>query len=75
VGLFVGRDGLFRDAAVGAGLEAARRAQFLTSSVLACHCEPVISARGSCGRASRMASAMSSAARRVRFTASSANTA
>jgi hypothetical protein len=32
-------------------------AQFLTSHVLACHREPVISARGSRARATRMASA------------------
>ncbi len=38
-------------------------AQFLTSRVLACHREPVISARGSRARATRMASATSSAAR------------
>jgi len=36
------------------GSKPALRAQFLTSSVLACHGEPVISARGSCVRASRM---------------------
>jgi len=49
-------------------------AQLLTSDVLACHREPVISARGSRIRAARIASATSSAARRVRFMASSANT-
>ena len=52
--------------------EQARRAQFLTSSVLACCCNQVIWARGSRVRASRMASAMSSVARRSRFMASSA---
>ena len=49
-----------------------RRAQFLTSSVLACHCNQVIWARGSRVRASRMALATSSVARRGRFMASSA---
>ena len=39
------------------GSKPALQAQFLTSSVLACHCEPVISARGCCVRASGMASA------------------
>jgi hypothetical protein len=49
-------------------------AQSLTSRVLACHRDPVISARGGRVRAIRMASATSSSARRVRFIASSANT-
>jgi len=50
----------------------ARRAQFLTSSMPACHCNQVIWARGSGVRASRMVSGMSSVARRGRFMASSA---
>jgi hypothetical protein len=53
----------------------ARSAQVLTSRVLACYREPVISGRGFRARAMRMASATSSAARRLRFMASSANTA
>ena len=47
-------------------------AQFLTSDVLACHREPVISARGSRARATRMASATRPSARRIRLMASSA---
>ncbi len=50
-------------------------AQLLTSAVLACHREPVISARDSRARAIRMASPTSSAARRVRFMARWSNTA
>ena len=42
-------------------------AQSLTSWVLACHRDPVISARDGRVRAIRMASATSSSARRVRF--------
>jgi len=51
------------------GSNPALSAQFLTSDVLACHREPLISARGPRARVTRMASATSSAARRVRFTA------
>ena len=50
-------------------------AQVRASAVLACHREPLISPCGSLARASRIASATSSAERRVRFMASSAKTA
>ena len=43
------------------------RAQSLTCWVLACHSDPMISARDGRVRAIRMASATSSSARRVRF--------
>ncbi len=52
-----------------------RQASELDAADETCHRAPVISARGSRARATRMASATSSVARRVRFMASSANTA
>lgn len=73
--LVVGDDRLLRELPSLPGSKPARMAQSLTSLVLACHCEPAISSRGPQLRAMRMASATSSAERRVRLMASSANTA
>jgi hypothetical protein len=73
--LVVCRDGLSGDGAVGADLEAVASGPSLTSDVPACQVEPVMSARGCRARAILMASAARSAARRVRFMASSVNTA
>lgn len=73
--LVVHGDGVLWDGAVSADLEAVAGGPVVTSDVLACHREPVISARGCRVLAVRMASLTRSAARRVRFMPRSSNTA